>query len=162
MCLFDEIKPPTAEGVKMVSRLKILFFAHVILVTLKVVLYSFERIFEILLSFLLYVAFTRIYFNACVLYILLVSMQWFMAFLEIATRTQNSTLFVDVHPLLGKLHPLFCLVCLVFYSVAFAVAFYAYREFKAIAQENPDLRPGFFFQPSNHIVHLMLLILIPK
>eukprot|EP01017_Pseudomicrothorax_dubius_P037891 TRINITY_DN5611_c0_g1_i4.p1 TRINITY_DN5611_c0_g1~~TRINITY_DN5611_c0_g1_i4.p1 ORF type:complete len:185 (-),score=39.25 TRINITY_DN5611_c0_g1_i4:162-716(-) len=134
MCFEDPIQPPTEEAKRWTENLQILFFVHLVFAFIKFFVSPFTGIFELLSCFILYMAYTQLQFCNCVMYIIFCFMNAMTSFIHIGVHLQNGTFFQNMEPL-QNFYTAYSLICLIFYAFAIVIAFYAYREYKAIELE---------------------------
>lgn len=133
MCLGPPIEPPTEQSRRVVNSLKIMLIVLLILAGMKLLGMNYGWVSDLIGVFLLYQAMATLDFCSTVVFIFYSTMNVVNALMDFGLLWQNEVSLTSANT-----YAVFVgIVSLIVYVFAIVIAFYAYREFKALAMEMP-------------------------
>ena len=131
MCLGPPIEPPTEQSRRVVNSLKIMLIVLLILAGMKLLGMNYGWVSDLIGVFLLYQAMATLDFCSTVVFIFYSTMNVVNALMDFGLLWQNEVSLTSANT-----YAVFVgIVSLIVYVFAIVIAFYAYREFKALAME---------------------------
>ena len=130
------VVPPTPAGKKHRTRLYVLCGIHLLLSIVMMFINFIGGLFEIMLVLILYCSASQMHFCQLMMYMIFCMNNFLVVFCGIGLVVQNGE-FPDFYTDQSKGFTMTVLIIFaVYYIVAIAISFYAYKEFKAMLYES--------------------------